>query len=67
MRNNTLKMKSKAICLILPFSPEQKKNYNNYAYAKPYCRIQPFLLGFILGYAFYVKCRGPVKRRGWVS
>ncbi|CAB4023741.1 nose resistant to fluoxetine 6-like, partial [Paramuricea clavata] len=54
---------------LLHFTDETAKksrDNSNYIYSKPYCRIQPYLIGFILGYAIYMKYRGPIKRRGWL-
>ncbi|XP_028392817.1 nose resistant to fluoxetine protein 6-like isoform X2 [Dendronephthya gigantea] len=50
-------------------SPELHKKaaeFDKYVYNKPYCRIQPYLIGFVLGYAIYAKYRVPIRRRGWL-
>ena len=48
------------------YSSKKQNQYINYIYSKPYCRIQPYLVGFILGYFIYKKC-GEGRRPGWVS
>ncbi|XP_046843813.1 nose resistant to fluoxetine protein 6-like [Xenia sp. Carnegie-2017] len=40
--------------------------YMKYEYTKPYCRIQPYLVGFIIGYVIYKKYRNPFKKHGWL-
>ena len=57
----------KMIRVIFLFSFKKSNEFTKYVYSKPYGRIQPYLIGFILGYAIYMKYRGPIKRRGWVS
>ncbi|XP_046851202.1 nose resistant to fluoxetine protein 6-like isoform X4 [Xenia sp. Carnegie-2017] len=40
-------------------SPEMKKKseeFNSYVYIKPWCRAQPYLVGFVLGYVLYKSC-----------
>lgn len=50
------------------FTFRQKKSseYMQYIYVKPYCRIQPYLVGFLLGYFMY-KNYTVTRRPGWVS
>ena len=52
----------------------QKKNaeYSRYVYTKPWCRAQPYLVGFILGYCIYRSSQQYYNRRRhpvvfWVS
>ncbi|XP_046864834.1 nose resistant to fluoxetine protein 6-like [Xenia sp. Carnegie-2017] len=51
-----------------PIEDGQRKRaeYNKYEYSKPYCRIQPYLVGFIIGYVIYKKYRNPFKKHGWL-
>lgn len=49
------------------FRERKRAEYNKYEYSKPYCRIQPYLVGFIIGYVIYRKYRNPFKQHGWVS
>lgn len=48
------------------FRQKKLSEYQQYIYIKPYCRIQPYLVGFLLGYFMY-KNYTVTRRPGWVS
>ncbi|XP_046843105.1 nose resistant to fluoxetine protein 6-like [Xenia sp. Carnegie-2017] len=40
---------------------ETRKNYSNMIYSKPYCRVQPYLIGIMLGYFMFRSYSGTRK------
>ena len=51
--------------IFLRFS-KAKSDFSKMVYDKPYCRIQPYLIGMMLGY-FMHKSYSGTRRPAWVS
>lgn len=40
----------------ISFRKKKSEEFESYVYTKPWCRAQPYLVGFVLGYVMYKTC-----------